>query len=223
MTDCGLIEREFWLDKWRQGDTPFHNDVAHAVLLRYWSALGVDARAHVLVPLCGKSADLGWLRTQGHRVLGVELSEIACRDFFIEHDIAYNERVVGKFRRFCAERLTLLAGDFFDLGGEQTRSVEAVYDRAALVALPGTLRRRYAERLCELLPPAAKMLVITVDYPQSAMAGPPFAVASCELSDLFAHRFELTLLDERDIIDTQQRFRAWGLNALIERVFLLTP
>ena len=53
-----------------------------------------------------------------------------------------------------------------------------MYDRASLIALPPEMRERYARHLAGILPPATQILLITLDYPQPEMPGPPFAVSA---------------------------------------------
>ena len=67
-----------------------------------------------LVPLCGKSADLTWLLTQGHQVVGVDISEIAAKAFASEQKIAMTRANEPPFTVFRAERIAYYVGDFFD-------------------------------------------------------------------------------------------------------------
>ncbi len=218
-----MVDHDFWHQRWRDSNTPFHRASVHPLLERFYSALELAPNAPLFVPLCGKAADMAWLRRQGHSVLGVELSDIACRDFFQEHGIAYRSTDVPRYTRFEGDRIVLLAGDFFDITGNDLAMVQAVYDRASLVALPPQDRIRYAAHLCEQLPASASMLLISLDYPQHRMDGPPFAVGVDEIHRLFEARFQIQPLDESDIIDEEPRFRERGLDALIERAHLLTP
>ena len=61
-----------WIERWQIGRTGWHEPQGNASLKRYWDLTG----RRVLVPLCGKSADLLWLESQGNSVTGVELSEL---------------------------------------------------------------------------------------------------------------------------------------------------
>src|SRR5690606_23041648 len=69
---------------------------------------------------------------------------------------------------------------------EDVGTITAFYDRAAIVALPPELRPRYAEHLRTLAGEGAPGLVITFEYPQERMAGPPFSVPEDELRRHFA-------------------------------------
>lgn len=118
--------------------------------------------------------------------------------------------------------IKILCGNFFDLGKNELANVNAVYDRAALVALPPEIRKRYVRHLLNYLPPATKILLINFDYPQSEMPGPPFAVSPDEVEALFHEYAEIKLLDKLDVLAQNQRFQERGLSRLQESIFLLT-
>jgi len=138
----------------------------------------------VLVPLCGKSADLEWLVVQGHEVVGVELSEIAAQAFFAERNISPTRREQGRFVTYEHGALSILVGDFFETTPELTGYCDGVYDRAALIALPADLRAQYAAHLPSLLAPKARELLVTLHY--DAPGGPPFDVSPEEVAQLYA-------------------------------------
>lgn len=173
------MERDFWIERWREGQIGFHEGAPNAYLTRFGEKLG--ARKRVLVPLCGKTEDMAWLAAQGHQVVGVEFSEEAVRAFFAEHHVTPREDRVGPFLRLSTDAVTLLCGDMFATTAEYVGAVDAFYDRAALVALPESMRARYVTHLRSLVPEGARGLVITFDYPQARMEGPPFAISEAEL------------------------------------------
>lgn len=214
---------DFWHDRWQRGETGWHLDEINLHLQAHWPRLGVAPRRGVLVPLCGKSMDLLWLASQGYRVLGVELSPIAVEALFRDQGLIPEVTEEPPFRRYRVDKLEVLCGDFFDLGPAHLGGVEAVYDRASLIALPPETRERYAGHLIGLLAPATPVLLITLDYDQDQMAGPPFAVASAEVMDLFGERFEIEPLASVDVLAENPRFRERGLTHLMEQVFALRP
>jgi len=185
---------EDWLARWRDGRTGFHEDAPNALLVRHAARLA--GRRRVLVPLCGKAEDLAYLASLGHVVVGVELAERAVRAFFAQHGLEPAIAPHGPFTSYSAGAITLLAGDWFAATPELIGPVDAVYDRAALVALPPELRPRYAAHLRSLLAPGATSIVITLEYDPSAMTGPPFAVLEAELRSLYAGA-AIELLEER--------------------------
>jgi len=219
------MEPEFWQQRWRQGEIGFHLEQPNPRLVAHWPALALPAAARVLVPLCGKSRDLAWLAERGHEVIGVELSPIAVADFFHEqfgpsHPLPGSSRC-GNFDRYRAGNLEILCGDCFDLERSLLGPLDAVYDRAALVALPEPLRARYAKLLTELLPSGAQMLLVTFEYPQAEMSGPPFSVGPDAVQNLYGADFAIDLLASEDILDAEPRFRQRGLQTLHEHVFHL--
>jgi len=215
------MEIDFWLERWKQNETGFHQADFNSHLQQFWPDLNLPAGRRVFVPLCGKTRDLLWLRAQGHRVLGVEVSPIAVRDFFVENRLAPQVRRHEPFEVWEADGLTLLRGDFFALTPEWLSGVGAVYDRASLIALPPGMRERYAAHMARLLPQDCRVLLVTMEYPAGAMQGPPFSVDEAEVRALYQPNFQVTLLRHLDILADNPRFRERGLTALAEHVYRL--
>jgi thiopurine S-methyltransferase len=183
-----------WIARWRDRRINFHEGHPNALLERHHTRLADHRR--VLVPLCGKTEDLAFLAAHGHEVVGIELAEQAVREFFTDHAVTPSIAQRGPFVAYTAPSITLLAGDFFATTPELLGPIDALYDRAALVALPAELRPRYVQHLRALLPAATPGLVITYEYDQRLVTGPPFAVLEPELRAHYAGR-RLELLDER--------------------------
>lgn len=215
------MNNEFWLERWESGETGFHQDEINSYLRQYWDELNTASDAVVFVPLCGKSNDMLWLRQQGRRVLGVELSPIAVQAFFRENNLIPHCTTTGKFDRYEAAGISVLCGDFFDLSKEDLAKVSAVYDRASLIALPPEMRERYVRHLESILPPATQILLITFDYPQHEMPGPPFAVSKSEVEALYSGHASVRLLAQLDVLPQNPRFQLRGMSSLYENIFLL--
>lgn len=215
------MDAAFWIQRWQQNLIGFHQSEVNRWLVEYWAPLVPDSATAVFVPLCGKTQDLLWLRERGHRVTGVELSPVAVEDFFGENGLQPEQRVEGSFRVCCVPQLKLLCGDFFDLSVEQITDVAAIYDRAALIALPHPLRVRYVERLTALFQPGTRMLLVAMEYPQSQMAGPPFAVEEEEIVRLFSPHWSVRLLQQEDLLLQEPRFAERGLSHLNEKIYQL--
>jgi len=216
------LKKDFWLERWERKETGFHQDEINPYLRQYWQELHLAHGSEVFVPLCGKSRDMLWLRQQGHPVLGVELSAIAVQAFFNENGYAPHHAAGGKFDRCEADGIRILCGDFFDLDKDDLAKAGAVYDRASLVALPPEMRERYVRHLLGILPPATQILLITFDYPQPEMPGPPFAVSVSEVEALYREHAEIRLLAQLDVLAQNPRFQERGLSRLQENIFLLT-
>lgn len=217
---------ENWLARWRDGRIAFHEGGPNALLERHVERLPAGGR--VLVPLCGKAEDLAFLAARGHDVIGIELAEQAVRAFFDEHGVAPTVQPHGPFASWSAAAsgaepaigsLQLLVGDFFAATPVLIGPIDAVYDRGSLIALPPELRPRYVALLRTLLPQGAPAMVITLEYDQSAMSGPPFAVLEPELRALYAGA-ELELLAQRPAPKDGGKCSQLGIPAT-ERCFLI--
>jgi thiopurine S-methyltransferase len=215
------MDPSFWHARWQANEIGFHQEEINAHLQRYWPRLDQPAGGSVFVPLCGKSRDLLWLASRGHRVLGVEISPIAAAAFFAENDLPVEPIEQDRFVLRRAGEIALLQGDYFDLRAEDLRAVTAVYDRASLIALPPALRARYAAHMAALLPEGVPVLLVALDYDQREMDGPPFAVDAAEVERLFAGNFAIETLEALDILAENPRFRARGLTRLQEQVYHL--
>lgn len=215
------MEPEFWHQRWQQNQIGFHQPDINPYLRQYWSVLAVAPPARVLVPLCGKSLDLLWLTQQGYQVVGVELSALAIRALFEEQQIEAKYSQQGDWQLWETDRLQVWGGDFFTLGREQLGHIDAVYDRAALIALPPPMRQQYVEHM-QTLVGAVPHLLVTMEYPQQQMSGPPFSVDQAEVAGLFSARYtgtEAPLCE--DILASNPHFRERGLGRLSECVYLL--
>jgi thiopurine S-methyltransferase len=215
------MDPEFWRKRWQNGEIGFHQTQVNVDLRVLWPRLRCPPNAPVFVPLCGKSPDMVWLRALGHKVIGIELSEVAVASFFAEQELQPVREAAGPLQCWRADGYELYVGDFFDLSAAQLAGVHALYDRAALIALPEPLRARYARHLAATLPAGCKMLLLTMVYPQEQMAGPPFAVAEAEVRSLFGGDFSIRMLATRDALLEEPRFQQRGLQSRDEQAYLL--
>lgn len=192
----------FWHQKWAQKEIGFHQSAVHPLLAAHWPRLTDEWQlaegSRVLVPLCGKTLDIHWLLARGHRVVGVELSEQAVIELFEELGQSPTISPQGALQRYSAPGLDVFVGDFFALTREQLGPVDAVYDRAALVALPEAMRHDYAAQLLALSA-SAPQLLICFEYEQSLLPGPPFAVDEAELRQHYGAELALDLLQRVDV------------------------
>lgn len=213
-----MKDREFWHGKWAANQIGFHLEDVNPLLTEYWQYTKPIHEDKVLVPLCGKSEDLVWLATKHADVQGVELSNIAVRAFFAEH--FYTPMVMpvnGQHELFQVDELSIYTGDFFTA---PLKPVDIVYDRAALVALPEDMRAEYVERIKSLLNPGARILLVSLDYPQNEMAGPPFSVAEQEIRQLFT-QYQVTRLYRDEADEDHPKIAKKGLSRFAEEVYLI--
>ena len=215
------MDPAFWHQRWSTNQIGFHLPEVNPYLQRFWSPLELEQGSRVLVPLCGKTLDLLWLAHQGHSVLGVELSEKAITDFFQEHQLEPSVSEEGVFKVFRAGDIELRCGDFFALTAKDVAGCTALYDRAALIALPAPMREQYAAHLQSLLPDCVGLL-ITLDYDQAQMSGPPFAVGDDEVQRLLGSNWRLEVLQEQDVLGESWKFLQAGVTRLDERVYRIS-
>ncbi|EKT4474255.1 thiopurine S-methyltransferase [Pseudomonas putida] len=215
------MEPAFWQQRWADNQIGFHQAQVNPYLQTYWPQLQLAPGSRVLVPLCGKSLDLAWLAGQGHCVLGVELSRRAVEDFFREHGLEAEVRQQGAFEVWCSGDVQLWCGDFFALRAEDVADCVGLYDRAAVIALPVQMRARYMQLLSGLLPTSCRGLVVTLEYDQSLLAGPPFSVRDEELRQGFAG-WQVEQLEAVEVIEESPKFVQAGASSLLERVYRLS-
>lgn len=209
------MKHEFWHQRWEQDQIGFHQQEINRYLTTHWNELGLPDGAPIFVPLCGKSLDMLWLHEQGHPVFGIELSRKAVEAFFHENDLEPNVNETERFTEFSSDQLTLFAGDYFQLQAEDLGQIKAVFDRAALIALPAEMRADYANKMADLLSPGAHILLITMQYEPGTLDGPPFSIEEDEV---------LSLYDEQFHIEKRGTWSAEGPRGIPvkETVFLLT-
>ncbi len=217
------MDAEFWKKRWENDETGFHLDEVNPFLPRFWPQLHIHNKSQVFVPLCGKSLDLCWLREQGHEVWGVELSPLALQQFFSKQGLKPEIHRAGAFEIWQAEGIRLFCGDFFELTPELLGQPSVVYDRASMIALPPVMRPDYVRHLQLLAPASVPRLLVTLDYEQVQMDGPPFAVSEPEVQVLYGDSFQIEKIFSEDILAENERFQQRGLTRLEESVYLFHP
>lgn len=213
---------KFWRERWRTGQIGFHQSAVDSRLKQHWADLELAAGSRVFVPLCGKSLDLEWLRERGHFVAGVELSAVALESFCLERGIPAKRRTQGRFDVYEAPNLRLFCGDFFALTSELLGDVAALYDRAALISWAPEMRTSYVEHIAALTRPGTQTLLLTLEYPQAQMSGPPFCVGADEVVRLYARHHAIEELSKHDVLASEARLRSRGLTQLHEVCYRLT-
>jgi thiopurine S-methyltransferase len=214
------MEPEFWHQRWTSNQIGFHEGQVNAYLARHYADLGLAPGETVFVPLSGKSVDLRWLADQGAHVVGVELSPIAVESFFAEQGLRPRTSKEGAFAVWESGTIRVLCGDYFALTPAHLAGAQAVYDRAALIALPPQRRADYVAHLDRLLPGGRRTLLVTLEYPQAQMQGPPFSVPECQVRALFADA-RIERLGTQDVLVDNPRFRDKGLSRLLECAYFI--
>lgn len=213
------MDEGFWQRRWARNEIGFHQGEVNPYLRRHWQALSAASGSRVLVPLCGKSLDMQWLTEQGYAVLGVELSERAVEAFFSERGLVPDVSEHGAFKVYRAGSLEIRCGDFFALSRDDVAGCQLFYDRAALIALPLEMRERYTAHLAHILAPGCRGLLVTIDYEQALMDGPPFAVSEAEVRQLLSAGWQIEVLERSDVLNDNQKFLQRGVSRLEELSF----
>ena len=216
-----MVDNQHWLDRWKENRIGFHESTVNQYLKTYLPQFDVPVGAAVFLPLCGKALDITWLAQQGYEVIGIELSQLAIESFFAENSLDFECVESDRFAIYTSGNIRLLQGDFYDLRNDDLSACHFIYDRAALIAMELTDRPRYYEHMISIIPQASSMLLITLEYDQSEMLGPPFSVPTDEVIEHYKNTFSIDLLEANEIIDERPRWRKVGLTALRESVFRL--
>ena len=188
------MEADFWHQRWANNQIGFHQLQAHDLLVKYIGELNLNKGDVIFVPLCGKTLDIGWLLDQGYRVIGSELSELAVEQLFEDLELQAEVSGCGGLKRYAANNIEIYVGDFFSLEKKLLGRVDAVYDRAALVALPLDMRIRYKNALMELTD-RARQLLIVLEYDQEIMSGPPFSLSGDDIEDYYQDAYQCLRLE----------------------------
>ena len=180
-----------WLKRWEEGRISFHEGSPNDLLIKHFSSFKLGPTC--LVPLCGKAVDMFWLAEQGQKVTGVELSEIAIRQFYEEHPTSMEMN------------LQLHHSDFFKFTSPQTFSW--IYDRAALIALPEMTRKTYVAHQKTMLQDIASIILLSVEYASTELKGPPFSVSDNEVYALYSFAKNIHAIESRDPINSTPHLR----------------
>ncbi|HTQ98817.1 MAG TPA: thiopurine S-methyltransferase [Candidatus Acidoferrum sp.] len=192
------MEANFWHDRWTRNELGWHEQNFNPLLTGNFHRLGVSAGGRIFVPLCGKTRDIAWLLHGGYRVVGAELSELAIAQLFDDLGVRPTITDVGKLRLYQAPGLDIFVGDIFELTAPALGKVDAIYDRAALVALPAEMRIRYTRHLMEITHKAPQLL-ICFEYDQSQQPGPPFSVTRDEVRKHYSADYQVDVVEIKPV------------------------
>ncbi len=223
------MDTQFWNDRWKQNKIGFHQTNVNPYLAYFYGDKGADVSKRqalkVFVPLCGKSLDLLWLAQNGYAVFGVECSAKAVVNFFTENGLNYQSVSRDKHAFYQhseqAASIEIYQGDFFDLQSADLTGITDIFDRAALIALPDSMRGQYVDKMVQLQQSGTRTLLVTLSYNQPEMNGPPFSVDEQEVYALYEKDFSIEKLLQKNILEQEQHFKARGLTALTETVYKL--
>ena len=216
------MEISYWQGRWRKDKTGWHMNKVFLPLKTFWPYLRLKPGDTVLVPLCGKSLDIDWLAEQGHHVIGVEVSERALQELMSRLPASFHPSAKGPFTCYKSPSIELWCGDILKIKKEWLPPIDAIYDKAALIALPGEMRSRYATHIQALIHSHSQIFINCFEYEQQEMPGPPFAVFEEELRAYFGDHFTLDCLHSHSLFDELTNFQRRGLHSYLkEKVYHL--
>lgn len=222
------MQPDFWYERWQSNQIGFHLPEANHLLVKHFQALNLTPKTpqktsstqhrspRIFLPLCGKTLDIAWLLAQGYQVVGAELSQIAIDDLFRSLNLTPTITQKNQLMHYSTNNLDIFVGDIFKLSPEMLGTVDAIYDRAALVALPEDMRKRYTAHLLALSKNAPQLL-ICFEYDQNIHAGPPFSINADEVKQHYQTHYALSLLASETMPDGLK-----GKFPATEQVWLLT-
>jgi len=209
------MDHDFWHAKWGRNEIGFHRSDVNPLLVDHFEVLSLSGGERIFLPLCGKTLDIRWLLTNGFRVAGAELNGLAVRQLFDELGIEPDVSRLATGEHYRADGIDIFLGDIFDLSRETLGPVDAVYDRAALVALPETMRADYAAHVATITVQSPQLLVC-YEYDQAKHAGPPFSVDANEVERCYSQLFTLQCLSTLEVPGGLK-----GMHPATESVWLL--
>jgi thiopurine S-methyltransferase len=192
-------ENNLWLERWKNREIGFDQVEANSFMMKYFERLNLEKGVHVLVPLCGKSVDISWLLSEGYAVTGIELSETAVLELFEGLGITPSISKVGEVTLYSMDNLKIFVGDIFKVTEEMIGKVDAIYDRAALVALTLEWRIKYSRHLREITKNAPQLLV-SIEYEQTSTLRSPYSVDADEILQVFSKYYSINLLAREEIV-----------------------
>ncbi len=207
------MESAFWHQVWSQGFIGFHEYEVNPFLKNHIQKLQLVQNNRIFIPLCGKTRDIAWLLDVGFRVVGVELSELAVKQLFNELNITPTVTPIPENLHFSAKNIDIFVGDIFDFSSKYLGEINAIYDRAALVALPTKMRQQYTSHLMKITQYAPQLL-ITYEYDSSNEEGPPFSIKEDELKAHYDAQYHLTSIASEEVVGglkgkIESTSRAW--------------
>jgi len=213
------MEASFWHKCWQRNTLGFHQETIHPFLESRLMPCLTGKEQQVFVPLCGKSLDMFWL-AEHMAVVGSELSDIACHDFFSEQHITYHKTREKGFNCFSYNNICLWQGDFFKLSSSTFTPFDWIYDRAAIIALPKDLQKKYVQHLLSFMSEGTKMLLISIEFPEHELSGPPFPVTERDISELF-DGYSVQCIAVQPLKDKRFAQRRFNVTSLIEKAYLI--
>ena len=152
----------------------------------------------------------------------MELSHIAIEAFFAERALTPNRQRRGRFTRWWHETVEIWCGDLFDLTSSELGDIAAIFDCAALTALPQSSRSSYVRHLSSLLNPDSQILLLTTESGDEPSSEPSLTPDS-EVVALYQSRFAIELLHGHNCIKIDPEFPDLPASLFAEKIYHMGP
>lgn len=189
-----MMNIDFWHKLWEKNEIGWHNEEVNKLFLKNFPQLALKKNSRVFIPLCGKTVDIEWLLDNDYSVVGIELNENAIKELFNYLKLNPTIKTVGPLTLYSAKNIDIFVGDIFELEKSTLGKVDTIYDRGAIVALPTEMRKKYTSLLVDITENAPQ-LIISYEYDQKLMEGPPFSVKESQLKDYYNDYYNLKLME----------------------------
>ncbi|KAG3288635.1 thiopurine S-methyltransferase isoform X3 [Ictidomys tridecemlineatus] len=173
-----ILTLEEWQDKWVTHKIGFHQEQGHQLLKKHLDTfLKGESGLRVFFPLCGKAVEMKWFADRGHSVVGVEISELGIREFFMEQNLSYSEEPIAeipgtKVFKSSSGNISLYCCSIFDLPRVNIGKFDRIWDRGSLVAINPGDRKRYADVMLSLLREKFQYFLAVLSYDPTKHADP---------------------------------------------------
>ncbi|XP_033290732.1 thiopurine S-methyltransferase isoform X1 [Orcinus orca] len=219
-----VLTLEEWQEKWVNHKIAFHQERGHQLLKKHLDTFLKGAKElRVFFPLCGKAVEMKWFADRGHSVVGVEISELGIREFFMEQNLSYSEEQImeipgAKVFKSSSGNISLYCCSLFDLPRANIGKFDRIWDRGALVAINPGDRKRYADIMLSLTRTGFQYLLSVFSYDPTKHAGPPFYVPDAEIRTLFGSVCNIHCLEKVDAFE--EGHKSWGIDYIFEKLYL---
>lgn len=201
------MNKVFWNNKWENNEIGFHQNNVTPLLKKYLHYFldKNSIKKSCLLPLCGKTFDLIYLSEFFKEVTGVELIKKAIEDFYIENNLEMRTRNSS----ISSKNIEIFNEDFFSFNKSENKKYSYIFDRASLIAISPVSREKYVQSIKRSMSTNCKIFLITIEYKQDQIEGPPFSLSDDDVKSLFKD-FKLEKLCRESVIGQNQKFK--GLN-----------
>lgn len=214
------MTQELWQEKWRINDIAFHQQTINPLLKAHLPRLKLNPGDDILVPLCGKSLDMGWFNQCRYRVMGVELSSVAIADYFDELGVKPQRQIQGNFTRWWHKQIQIWCGNIFDLNLLDVHRIKLIYDCAALTALGADERQGYVDHFAKILPTRTQIMLMTTETADEQYANSVARIDS-EVKELYQSDYRIQLLHGQDSLKIDPEFPQLPARMLEEKIYLM--